>query len=61
MCSRAKYTQSIRNARAVVHGHVTLTKMAQLGGVYYKLGNVYHIDTGGWLMSGTFTLLDCRH
>jgi hypothetical protein len=22
------------------------------------LGNVYHIDTGGWLTTGRFTLLD---
>lgn len=50
---RAKYTQSIRDARAVVHGHITLTKMAQLG-------NVYYIDTGGWRESGTFTLLDLQ-
>lgn len=50
---RSKYTQFIRNARAVVHGHMTLTKMAQLG-------NVYFIDTGGWRESGAFTLLDLQ-
>ena len=48
---RTQYTQPIRNIRAVVHGHVTLPKMAQLG-------NVFYIDTGGWRDGGRFTLLD---
>lgn len=50
---RTRYEQPIRNARAVVHGHVTLSKMAQLG-------NVFYIDTGGWRDGGQFTLLDLR-
>jgi serine/threonine protein phosphatase 1 len=47
---RLQYAQPVRNVRAVVHGHMTLRKPAQLG-------NVYYIDTGGW-DSGKFTLLD---
>ncbi len=46
-----KYKQPVRNVLAVVHGHMTLPKMAQLG-------NVYYIDTGGWRKGGIFTLLD---
>ncbi|MNT63209.1 hypothetical protein D3C72_2010050 [compost metagenome] len=46
-----QYSQPVRNVRAVVHGHMTLRKPAQLG-------NVYYIDTGGWQDSGMFTLLD---
>lgn len=37
--------------RAVVVGHTPLERPA-------VLGNVYHIDTGGWLQDGRFTLLD---
>jgi len=48
---QAQYKRPIENIRAVVHGHQTLDKMAQLG-------NVYFIDTGGWLEGGRFTLLD---
>ncbi|AOB29103.1 serine/threonine protein phosphatase [Bordetella bronchiseptica] len=46
-----QYSQPVRNVRAVVHGHMTLRKPAQLG-------NVYYIDTGGWQDAGRFTLLD---
>ncbi|MGK4923735.1 metallophosphoesterase [Bordetella hinzii] len=48
---RMQYSQPVRNVRAVIHGHMTLRKPAQLG-------NVYYIDTGGWQDSGMFTLLD---
>uniref|UniRef100_UPI00333E5C2E metallophosphoesterase n=1 Tax=Castellaniella defragrans TaxID=75697 RepID=UPI00333E5C2E len=48
---RAQYTQPVRNVRAIVHGHLTLPRMAQLG-------NVFYIDTGGWRDGGQFTLLD---
>lgn len=48
---RMQYSQPARNVRAVVHGHMTLRKPAQLG-------NVYYIDTGGWQDAGMFTLLD---
>lgn len=48
---RLQYAQPVRNVRAVVHGHMTLRKPAQLG-------NVYYIDTGGWQDGGRFTLLD---
>ncbi|MHA3903080.1 metallophosphoesterase [Castellaniella sp. WN] len=50
---RTRYMQPIRNVRAVVHGHVTLSRMAQLG-------NVFYIDTGGWREDGQFTLLDLQ-
>jgi len=49
----SRYAQPVRNVRAVVHGHITLRKMAQLG-------NVYFIDTGGWRKGGRFTLLDLQ-
>jgi serine/threonine protein phosphatase 1 len=39
--------------RALVHGHQTTHKMRQLG-------NVFFIDTGGWLDHGHFTLLDLK-
>ncbi|MFT8274560.1 metallophosphoesterase [Kerstersia gyiorum] len=48
---RAGYKQSVRNVRAIVHGHMTIPKMAQLG-------NVFFIDTGGWRDGGKFTLLN---
>lgn len=48
---RAQYSQPVRNIRAVIHGHLTLRKMVQLG-------NVYYIDTGGWQDGGKFTLLN---
>jgi serine/threonine protein phosphatase 1 len=41
----------VRGVRAVVAGHTPLAAPA-------LLGNVYHIDTGGWTSSGYFTLLD---
>jgi serine/threonine protein phosphatase 1 len=45
--------RGVAGIRAVVVGHTPLRKPA-------ILGNVYHIDTGGWLAdgSGHFTLLD---
>ncbi|AUL47568.1 metallophosphoesterase [Bordetella trematum] len=48
---RSQYHQPIRHVRAVVHGHLTLPRMTQLG-------NVLYIDTGGWRNDGHFTLLD---
>ncbi|WP_427185105.1 metallophosphoesterase [Bordetella bronchialis] len=41
----------VRGVRAVVVGHTPLESPA-------LLGNVYHIDTGGWMPGGHFTLLD---
>ena len=47
-----RYAGIVRNIRAVVHGHMTLP-------VAEKLGNVYYIDTGGWLEhSGRFSFLN---
>lgn len=46
-----QYPHAIKNVRAVVHGHKTINRMAQLG-------NVYFIDTGGWRSGGHFTLLN---
>jgi serine/threonine protein phosphatase 1 len=43
--------QGIADVRAIVVGHTPLRRPA-------VLGNVYHIDTGGWLREGYFTLLD---
>lgn len=39
------------NVRAVVAGHTPVPEPV-------VLGNVYHIDTGGWQDEGYFTLLD---
>ncbi len=50
---RSQYHQPIRHVRAVVHGHLTLPRMTQLG-------NVLYIDTGGWRDDGHFTLLDLQ-
>jgi serine/threonine protein phosphatase 1 len=41
----------VRGVRAVVVGHTPLARPV-------ALGNVYHIDTGGWTADGYFTLLD---
>lgn len=41
----------VPDMRAVVAGHTPLRRST-------VLGNVYHIDTGGWLPGGYFTLLD---
>lgn len=47
-----RYTGIVRNIRAVIHGHLTLS-------VAEKLGNVHYIDTGGWLpQSGRFTFMN---
>lgn len=48
---RRQYTGTIRNIRAVVHGHTPVSAME-------KLGNVYFIETAGWATGGHFTLLD---
>lgn len=45
-------SRGIENVRAVVVGHTPVRRPA-------VLGNVYHIDTGGW-MDGHFTLLNLR-
>lgn len=41
----------VRNIYAVVVGHTPLQEVV-------ALGNIVHIDTGGWLEEGHFTLLD---
>ncbi|MGE8546951.1 metallophosphoesterase [Alcaligenes sp. Marseille-Q7550] len=46
-----RYAGTVRNVRALIHGHRTTRTMLQLG-------NVYFIDTGGWREGGRFTLLD---
>lgn len=46
-----QYAHAVKNVRALVHGHKTVTNMTQLG-------NAYFIDTGGWRPGGHFTLLD---
>lgn len=47
-----RYAAPVRNVRAVIHGHMTVSCME-------KLGNVFFIDTGGWRHSqGHFTLLE---
>lgn len=50
---RTGYKQPVRNIRAIVHGHMTVPEMAQLG-------NVFFIDTGGWRDGGKFTLLNLQ-
>lgn len=52
--SRLDYQQEhgVAGVRAVVVGHTVVRRPA-------VLGNVYHIDTGGW-MDGRFTLLDLQ-
>ena len=46
-----RYAGTIRNIRAVVHGHMTVPAPE-------VLGNVHFIDTGGWLQGGRFTFLE---
>jgi Calcineurin-like phosphoesterase. len=41
----------VDDVRAVIVGHTPLKRPA-------VLGNVYHIDTGGWLRDGHFTFID---
>jgi serine/threonine protein phosphatase 1 len=41
----------IPDVRAVIVGHTPLRRPA-------VLGNVYHIDTGGWTRDGSFTFID---
>lgn len=50
---KAQDTSGVSDVRAVVVGHTPVRRPA-------VLGNVFHIDTGGWLPdgSGYFTLLD---
>jgi serine/threonine protein phosphatase 1 len=43
--------QPVRNVRAIVHGHMTLSRITQPG-------NVFFIDTGGGCDGGSFTLLN---
>jgi serine/threonine protein phosphatase 1 len=47
------YTATIKNIRAVVHGHTTIPHVT-------VLGNVHYIDTGGWCAPapGRFAFLD---
>lgn len=48
------YARPIQNVHAVVHGHITIHQMKQLG-------NVFFIDTGGWRPGqGHFTFLDLQ-
>jgi serine/threonine protein phosphatase 1 len=48
------YQTGVRNVRALIHGHVTLS-------VPRKLGNVLFIDTGGWMPGkGHFTFVELR-
>ena len=51
---RRSYRGRVKNIRAVVHGHMTISAMV-------TLGNVYFIDTGGWHPSGRFTFLELEH
>ncbi|WP_035486066.1 metallophosphoesterase [Geminicoccus roseus] len=55
MWSRARLErddlEDVAGVRAVVVGHTPLAHPV-------ALGNVYHIDTAGWLPQGRFTLLD---
>lgn len=49
---RRSYASTVRNVRAVVHGHTTVGSMQ-------KLGNVFFVDTGGWRTGqGHFTFLN---
>ena len=49
-----RYSGTVKNIAAVVHGHVTVPSMV-------TLGNAYFIDTGGWRQSGGhFTFLDLQ-
>ena len=42
----------MRNVRALIHGHLTLA-------VAQQRGNVFYIDTGGWMGGeGHFTFVD---
>jgi|CXWL01.2.fsa_nt_gi serine/threonine protein phosphatase 1 len=42
----------VRNVRALVHGHLSLA-------VAQQRGNVFYIDTGGWMSAkGHFTFVD---
>lgn len=46
------YDEPVRSLRAVIHGHTPIERML-------VLGNVYFIDTGGWMPDmGYFTLLE---
>lgn len=48
---QAEDHSGIPDVRAVIVGHTPLERPA-------VLGNVYHIDTGGWLRDGYFTFID---
>lgn len=48
---QAEDLSGVSDVRAVIVGHTPLKRAA-------ALGNVYHIDTGGWLRDGHFTFID---
>lgn len=48
---KRQYRAVVNGVRAVIHGHVTVPEVT-------VLGNTFYIDTGGWLPSGHFTLLN---
>lgn len=48
---QAEDATGIPDLRALIVGHTPVRRPA-------ILGNVYHIDTGGWLRDGHFTLID---
>lgn len=46
------YLKEVRNVRALVHGHLTLS-------IPQKIGNAIFIDTGGWMLEkGHFTFIE---
>ncbi|APW35990.1 hypothetical protein RD110_01175 [Rhodoferax koreense] len=45
------WNEPVKNVRAIVHGHATL-EMPK------ALGNVFYIDTGGWMPTGRFAFLE---
>jgi len=48
---RRSYPGTVRNVRALVHGHIVV-------GAPKVLGNVHFIDTAGWKPGGCFTFLE---
>jgi serine/threonine protein phosphatase 1 len=44
-----RYSTPVRNVRALLHGHLTLS-------VAQRIANVYFIDTGGWRVGATSPL-----
>lgn len=46
------YSAKVRNVRALIHGHLTVSTAQQIA-------NVFFIDTGGWMLGrGHFTFID---